>query len=78
MLHGESPFSSEDFSSIVFKIKNGEVEYDKNISKIGRLFLKETLEKNPEKRLSNMQFHPIFEGVDWKKVMEKRESVVKM
>ena len=25
-----------------------------------------------------MRFHPIFEGVDWKKVMKKNESVIKL
>ena len=42
------------------------------LPKKAQLFLKETLEKNPDKRLGDMKSHPIFEKVNWQKVERKQ------
>lgn len=38
---------------------------------MAQAFLRETLEKNVQKRLGHMSSHPLFQGVDWKKLMNK-------
>ena len=76
MLHGKSPFGSDNFSSIVFNIKNTELEIKKDLSKLSQFFLKQTLEKNPQKRPETLSSHPLFEEVNWKKVERKESSVI--
>lgn len=78
MLHGRTPYEAESFNSIVYNIKNTEVEIREDITEMGRFFIQDTLEKNPDKRTSHMSSHPLFEGVNWKNVQKRNEPILKL
>lgn len=52
----------------MLNIRNESVEIRKDIDPLAQAFLRQTLEKNPDKRLSHMSSHPLFQDVNWTKV----------
>lgn len=66
MLHGEKPFPGSDYYSVIYKIKNNDVEIDQSLPESYKKFLQQTLEKDPAKRLTNMREHEIFKNINWK------------
>lgn len=54
LLHGYHPFSADNFNSVVYNIRNTDIEIDEDLSPLVKNFLEEALQKNPHKRLKRM------------------------
>ncbi len=78
MLHGYHPFSADNFNSVIYNIRNTDVEIDESLSPLVKKFLEDTLEKNPEKRLSKMSGHEVFKKLDWEKIGRKEQEGIEV
>jgi serine/threonine protein kinase len=78
MLHGFHPFSADNFNSVIYNIRNTDVEINEGLSPLVKRFLEDTLEKKPEKRLSKMSEHELFKKLDWVKIGKKEQEGIKV
>lgn len=76
LLYGIKPFQGGTIEEIFWSIKNSELEFpdDEDISDECKDFLRQLLQKNPDKRmhlLEEVQQHPFFKDYDWNNIFRK-------
>lgn len=78
LLHGRTPFEGQNISSIFYNIENCDIEIKDGLDDLVEDFLKQTLEKNVDKRLNHMSSHPIFEKVNWNRIKMKKNNIINL
>jgi len=71
---GKMPFSSPNLSVLYQSITVGKYRIPKNTDPIISSFIRELLQIDPSCRIGDdsIRTHPFFEGVDWKKIIQKQ------
>mmetsp|Transcript_17084 Transcript_17084/g.47880 ORF Transcript_17084/g.47880 Transcript_17084/m.47880 type:complete len:393 (+) Transcript_17084:135-1313(+) len=75
MLTGLRPFYTRDREKLFQRIRNGDLQYPSYLSPVSKSFLRELLDRDPERRLGGglsdgeeVKAHPFFKNTNWQKV----------
>jgi serum/glucocorticoid-regulated kinase 2 len=80
---GMNPFDAKDFDSVLSNILHSPINVPEYVPKDARDLIDKLLQRNPAKRMCSgptgsdeIQNHPFFKSVEWKKLMVKQVKPV--